>query len=280
MRKTGLPSVIIILFVCFFTRSVEAQHNRTPQKPPSHSEQKKTDHNVPSYTYRIVNIFPHDDKAFTQGLVFEEGVLYEGTGIRGKSELRRIKLDTGELLHGIKLPEIYFGEGITVFGDRLIQLTWKSQTGFVYDKNNFGLIRTFHYTTEGWGLTHDGKRLIMSDGTAYLYFLHPETFERTGQIEVNDDKGPVTSLNELEYIRGEIYANVWQTNNIAIINPDTGRVKGWIDLGALSRLAGGDNAVKTLNGIAYDKGNNRLFVTGKLWPRIYEIELVPLAPGP
>jgi len=227
-----------------------------------------------------VNIFPHDIQAFTQGLAFDEGSLYEGTGIRGKSALRRIKLDTGELLQEFKLQNRYFGEGITVFGDTLIQLTWRSKTGFVYDKKNFGLIRTFHYTTEGWGLMHDGKRLIMSDGTAFLYFLNPETFERTGQMEVKDDEGPVTRLNELEYIRGEIYANVWQTNSIVIINPDTGRVKGWLDLGNLSQLAGGDKAVKTLNGIAYDKENNRLFVTGKLWPRLYEIELIPLAPGP
>ncbi|MBI4681722.1 MAG: glutaminyl-peptide cyclotransferase [Nitrospirae bacterium] len=228
-----------------------------------------------SYSFKIIRVYPHDSQAFTQGLVFDEGVLYEGTGIRGKSELRRIKLDTGELLHGIKLQDRYFGEGTTVFGNKLIQLTWTSKTGFVYDKNNFGLIKTFHYTTEGWGLTHDGKRLIMSDGTAILYFLNPETYQMTGQIEVNDNNGPVTRLNELEYIRGEIYANIWQTDNIAIINPDTGRVTGWIDLESLTQLAGGDKATKTLNGIAYDKETDRLFVTGKLWPKIYEIKIIP-----
>lgn len=277
--RASPAAIIIVLIIWSFTQPVAAQKNRTPEEPPSQSIQRKNIPHIPGYAYRIVNIFPHDVQAFTQGLVFDEGSLYEGTGLSGKSELRRIKLDTGELLQSLKLQDRYFGEGITVFGDRLIQLTWRAKTGFVYDKNSFVLIRTFHYTTEGWGLTHDGKRLIMSDGTAYLYFLDPETFQRTGQIAVNDDQGPVTRLNELEYIRGEIYANVWQTNNIAIINPDTGRVKGWVDLGNLSRLAGGDKTVKTLNGIAYDKKHNRLFVTGKLWPRLYEIELIPLTIG-
>jgi glutamine cyclotransferase len=173
------------------------------------------------------------------------------------------------------LPDRFFGEGITVFGDKLIQLTWRSGSGFVYDKWTFKLLRTFHYTTEGWGITHDGKRLIMSDGTEHLYFLNPETFRVTGHIEVIDNDSPITRLNELEYVRGEIYANVWRTNNIAIINPESGRVKGWIDLESLSHLAGGDKAVKTLNGIAYDSEKERLFVTGKLWPKIYEIDLIP-----
>ncbi len=274
IRKAVLYSLIIILVVCSFTRYTEAQHKLTPQKFPAHSKQKETDKYIPSYTYKVVNIFPHDEKAFTQGLVFDEGILYEGTGLNGSSSLRGIKLETGKMLQGLKLPSRFFGEGITVFGNKLIQLTWRSNTGFVYDKSNFKLLGKFHYTTEGWGITHDSRRLIMSDGTAYLYFLHPETYEMTGHIEVTDDNGRVTRLNELEYIRGEIYANVWQTDKIAIIDPETGRVKGWIDLAKLSKLAGGDKALKTLNGIAYDKDTDRLFVTGKLWPNIYEVRIV------
>jgi len=275
IRKTSSSAVIIVLIVLSFSQYTRAQQDRPPQKSLHRSEQKETYQYVPSYTFRIVNIFPHDDKAFTQGLVFDEGILYEGTGINKASSLRGIKLDTGELLRGLKLPDRFFGEGITVFGNRLIQLTWRSRTGFVYDKRNFKLLGKFHYRTEGWGITHDDRRLIMSDGTANIYFLDPETYEINGRIEVTDINGPVTRLNELEYIRGEIYSNIWQTDNIAIIDPETGRVKGWIDLSGLSKLAGGDKTVKTLNGIAYDKDTDRLFVTGKLWPRIYEIQIVP-----
>lgn len=281
IRKAGgssLVVIIIIIVVCFFAQSIDAQEDRPGQKPPSHSRQTRTDQNVPLYSYRVVNIFSHDDKAFTQGLVFDEGILYEGTGIKGASSLRGITLETGEVLRERKLADRFFGEGITIFGNKLIQLTWRSHTGFVYDKNNFKLIGTFHYKTEGWGITHDGRRLIMSDGSASLYFLDPATYEVTGRREVADNNGPVKMLNELEYVRGDIYANVWQTDSIAIIDPATGRVKGWIDLGNLSQSAGGDKATKTLNGIAYDEKTDRLFVTGKLWPRMYEIRIVPPNP--
>ena len=228
---------------------------------------------IPIYTYKVVNVYPHDRNAFTQGLVFENGVLYEGTGLRERSTLRRVELETGDILRIHELPAQFFGEGVTVFGNKIIQLTWKSRTGFVYDKNSFELLQEFNYPTEGWGITHDGKRLILSDGTSTLYFLDPETFKETGRIEVYDDAGPVTGLNELEYVQGEIYANVWKTDRIARIVPRTGQVVGWIELKGL--LSPGDRykPVDVLNGIAYDAKNGRLFVTGKLWPVLFEIEL-------
>ena len=230
----------------------------------------------PVYTYTVVHTFPHDRNAFTQGLVFADGELYEGTGLHGRSSVRRVALTTGAVLQSQGLDNRFFGEGITVFGDLLIQLTWQSQVGFVYDKQTLTLLRTFTYPTEGWGLTHDGTRLIMSDGTATLYFMDPVTLMVTGQIDVHDDIGPVTRLNELEYVRGEVYANVWQTDRLARIDPDTGRVVGWIDLTGLLPLQDRQPPVDVLNGIAYDAPQDRLFVTGKWWPRLFEIALVAL----
>lgn len=223
---------------------------------------------VPLYTYKVINTYPHDKEAFTQGLVFEDGYLYEGTGQYGSSTLRKVELKTGKFLQTYKLPPRFFGEGITIYKQHIIQLTWRSQIGFVYDKKSFSLRREFHYATEGWGITHDGKRLIMSDGTATLYFLDPETFTQKGTLQVRDENGPVKNINELEYIHGEIYANVWQKNRIARISPHTGRVIGWIDLGGLCTWKG------VLNGIAYDAKHDRLFVTGKLWPYLYEIKAI------
>ncbi len=230
---------------------------------------------VQTFSYEVVQRFPHDPTAFTQGLVYEDGVLYEGTGLYGRSSIRRVNLQTGEVLQIYNLPYRYFGEGIAICGDRLFQLTWKSNIGFVYDKNTFELLQEFHYPTEGWGLAQDGKRLIMSDGTATLHFLDPDTLEETGTVEVRDDKGPVTQLNELEYINGQIYANVWQTDRIARISPNTGRVTAWIDLSGLLSPQERQSA-DVLNGIAYDAQNERLLVTGKLWPTLFEIKLVPL----
>ena len=229
----------------------------------------------PVYGYQIIHTFPHDPAAFTEGLVFDSGFLYEGTGLYGQSTLRKTQLETGQVLQRYDLSADVFGEGITIFGDRIIQLTWKSQLGYVYDKQTFRLLREFTYPTEGWGITHNGKNLIMSDGTATLYFLNPDTFERTRQIEVHSDAGPVTQLNELEYIQGEIYANVWQTDRIARIAPDTGQVLGWIDLSGLLSAQDRRTPVDVLNGIAYDAEHNRLFVTGKLWPKLFEIKLIP-----
>ncbi len=225
------------------------------------------------YSYEIVRGYPHDEQAFTEGLVFEKGVLYEGTGLYGYSTLRRVELQTGRSLQLCSMPDQFFGEGITVFNDKIIQLTWLSHEGFVYNKTSFEQVGEFSYSTEGWGITYDGSRLIMSDGTANLYFIDPETFERTGQIEVHDNASPVTELNELEYIKGDVYANIWLQEKIAIINPQTGKIKAWIDLaGIQSRVNCSGQDV--LNGIAYDADGDRLFITGKRWPQLFEIKLV------
>ena len=231
---------------------------------------------VPVYTYKIVNTYAHDHRGFTQGLVFEDGFLYEGTGLHAQSSLRRVALATGEILQLHRLPAHFFGEGITVYQDKIVQLTWKSNTGFVYSKENFELLREFHYSTEGWGITHDSQQLIMSDGTSTLYFLNPETFEQVGQIKIYDNNGPVKYLNELEYVEEQIYANVWQSNRIAKIDPQTGQVVGWVDLTGLLKLEGHRLPVDVLNGIAYDQTKKRLFVTGKLWPKLFEIQLIPV----
>ncbi|HDQ05281.1 MAG TPA: glutaminyl-peptide cyclotransferase [Candidatus Bathyarchaeota archaeon] len=225
------------------------------------------------YTHNVVNVYPHDESAFTQGLVFEDGFLYEGTGLYGQSTLRRVELETGNVTQLHSLADNFFGEGITIFEDRIIQLTWKSGKGFVYDKSSFDLLQEFEYPTdEGWGITHDGNRLIMSDGTATLYFLDPETFQTIGQVEVYDEE-PVMLLNELEYVNGRVYANIWKKDQIAIINPETGNVTGWIDLSGINESE--KTAENVLNGIAYDQNGDRLFVTGKRWSKLFEIELVP-----
>ena len=229
---------------------------------------------IPVYTYKVVNTYPHDRSAFTEGLVFEDGVLYEGTGLHGYSTLRRVKLETGEILQICELPPQFFGEGVTIYGNKIIQLTWQSHIGFVYDKYSFKLLQEFNYPDEGWGITHDGKHLIMSDGTSTLHFLDPETFEEISQIEVSANNIPVTRINELEYIQGEIYANIWQTERIARIDPLTGQVIGWIDLKGILSPEDDSETVDVLNSIAYDAKNDRLFVTGKFWPKLFEIELI------
>jgi glutamine cyclotransferase len=232
------------------------------------------DGSVPVYTYRIVRSYPHDPDAYTQGLVFHQGFLYEGTGRHGFSTLRRVELESGRVLQMIEMDDRFFGEGVTIYEDKVIQLTWHSRIGFVYDTQTFELLRPFRYPTEGWGITHDGRYLIMSDGTSTLHFIDPQNYAEVARVDVYDDKGPVVRLNELEYVQGEIYANVWQTDRIARIDPKTGRVVGWIDLTGILRDA--DRPVDVLNGIAFDEEQQRLFVTGKLWPELYEIELVRL----
>lgn len=230
---------------------------------------------VPVYSYTIVNTFAHDRDAFTQGLIYLDDIFYEGTGLYEQSSLRKVDPESGEVLKKIDLPPNVFGEGITVFGDRLFQLTWKARRGFVYDKNTFEKLAEFEYPTEGWGITHDGKRLIMSDGSATLYFWDPDTLAEIGRVQVTDEHGPVVRLNELEYINGEVFANVWQTDRIARINPETGQVVGWIVLPNLLTAADKSEPVDVLNGIAYDAATDRLFVTGKFWPKLFEIQLTP-----
>jgi glutamine cyclotransferase len=232
----------------------------------------------PVYTYKIVKSFPHDPNAFTQGLVYRDGFLYEGTGLKGYSSLRKVRLETGEVIQQIDLAPEFFGEGIALVKNEVVQLTWQSQTGFVYNLSDFHLLRRFSYAGEGWGLTtngrNNGNELFMSDGTSEIRVLDSDTLAEKRRFTVHDGDTAIDQLNELEFVDGEIFANVWQTNRIARISPRNGAVVGWIELsGLLSpiyRLQPG----AVLNGIAYDPDRKRLFVTGKLWPNIFEIKLV------
>jgi glutaminyl-peptide cyclotransferase len=229
--------------------------------------------NSPVYGYQIVNSYPHDVNAFTQGLIFHDGFLYESTGIQGRSSLRKVELETGSVLQKYLLPTRFFGEGLTLWKDKLIQLTWHGGMGIVYDQKTFNPLYGFPYSTEGWGITHDGRHLIMSDGSSTLYFLDPETFRQIKNIKIHDGNVAVANLNELEYVNGEIYANVWLTDYIARIAPETGRVLGWIDLEELLGEEERTPSANVLNGIAYDKQQDRLFVTGKYWPKLFEIKV-------
>ena len=243
---------------------------------PAAAEEPPAGQSTPVYGYSIVNIYPHDPAAFTQGLVYADGVLYEGTGLRGQSTLRKVALETGIVLQLHELPDEYFGEGVTVFGDRIIQLTWQANVGFIYDRESFLPLDEFYYDAEGWGITHDGKHLIISDGTAVLHFFDPYSYTEVYQIEVRDENGPVSNLNELEFVKGEILANVYTTDRIARIHPQTGKVTGWIDLSGILPPQDRSQSVDVLNGIAYDAENDRLFVTGKFWPKLFEIQLLPI----
>jgi glutaminyl-peptide cyclotransferase len=229
------------------------------------------------YTFQVVRTFPHDPAAFTQGLAYRDGFLYEGTGLKGQSSLRKIRLETGAVVQRVDLAPEFFGEGITLLKNEVVQLTWQSQTGFVYNVSDFRLLHRFSYPGEGWGLTTNGKNteVFMSDGTPEMRVLDSVTLTEKRRFTVHDGDTPISQLNELEFVDGEIFANVWQTDRIARISPKSGAVVGWIDLtGLLSpiyRLEPG----AVLNGIAYDSNRKRLFVTGKLWPSIFEIRLVP-----
>ena len=245
---------------------------------------------IPVYGYEVVRSYPHDRFAFTEGLAFKGGVLVEGTGLPGHSTLRKVDLETGEIIQSHQLAEKYFGEGATVFDNKIVQLTEEAGIGFVYDLDDLRLLGEFRYPTQGWGITWDGESLIMSDGSASLHFLDPETFEQVRSVEVRANGVPLTNLNELEYVRGHVYANIWPTDRIAMISPQSGSVVGWIDLkGLLSQhdqemigwsvIEGLKPSIPMkkeacLNGIAYDPENDRLFVTGKLWPKLFEIRLI------
>lgn len=229
---------------------------------------------APMEGYEIVHVYPHDPAAFTQGLVYNDGHLYESTGLNGKSSVRLVDIETGRVLQHHDLPTQYFGEGLTIWKNKLYQLTWKAKTGFIYDAFSFFEEGTFHYQGEGWGLTQNGKELILSDGSAFLRFFDPQSFRELRRLRVSDAGKPVGELNELEYVRGEIYANIWQTDRIARISPKTGNVLAWIDLKGLIDKNQFPNADAVLNGIAYDSASNRLFVTGKLWPKLFEIRVI------
>lgn len=284
--------IILLVFFSLACEDKSGTSNINSVNANSSNPNERKSDTVPVYTYEIINTFKHDSKAFTQGLVFENGFLYEGTGENGESTVRKVELETGKVLQKYDLEDKFFGEGITIFGDKIYQLTWRSGKAFQYDLNNFKLLKEFNYQGEGWGLTHDGKNLIMSDGTHILKIIDPETFNVVRQITVMQDNGkPLFLLNELEYVKGEIWANIWHSeemqthttqgvmpnigkpNYIARINPENGKVIGWIDLANISP-DDYDDGENTLNGIAYDASKDRIFVTGKNWKKLFEIKLI------
>lgn len=240
---------------------------------PVSSPVSKAAARAPVQGYDIVRVYPHDRNAFTQGLIWIDGSLYESTGLNGASSVRRVQLESGRVLARHDLDNRYFGEGLTAWGSQLIQLTYRAGVGFVYDRATLRQRQTFRYAGEGWGLTHDGQRLIMSDGTAVLRFLDPLTFRQVYELQVHDGGQPVANLNELEFVRGEIWANVWRTDRIARIDPKTGRVTAWVDLSGLLSPAERTGTVDELNGIAWDAQRDRVFVTGKRWPKLFQIRV-------
>lgn len=229
------------------------------------------------YGFRVVKAFPHDPTAFTQGLVFADGIFYESTGLRGYSTLRKVKPETGVVIDQVRIDERYFAEGLALVGRELVQLTWQENTGFVYDKDTLKRLRAFTYPTEGWGIAYDGADLVMSDGSSRLYFLDPATQKTVRTLQITDAGQPVLRLNELEFIRGELWANIWPTDRIARIDPKMGRVTGWLDLTGLLRPEARGPEGDVLNGIAWDKAGDRIFVTGKKWPWIFQIEVIPVS---
>lgn len=267
-QKNIANVAFIILLLLFLTVSCSGNH-------VSHVRAKANSRaNIPVYTYQIIHSYPHDSAAFTQGLIYNAGILYESTGRYGESEIRQLRLEDGMVFKRKKLDANLFGEGLTLYNDKLIQLTYRAHLGFVYDKNNLQTLRVFNINTQGWGLTHDTEHLIMSDGSDTLYFLDPQTFAIVRWLKVSDGTRPVYMLNELEMIQGKIYANVYMTDKIAIISPQTGVVTAWLDLTGLLAKTQVNTTAGVLNGIAYDSITGRLFVTGKLWPKLFEIEIL------
>ena len=266
--KNNRPVTGLLLIAIIFLLMPVQSYSSNPTNINSN------DYNItPILSYEIVNVFPHDLNAFTQGLIWKEGYLYESTGLYGSSSLRKTDLKTGKVLQHISLSNDYFAEGITILNNKISLLTWKEKTGFIFDINTFNLIDTFHYTYEGWGITNDDEHLIVSDGTSALHIIDPEKLEEVKQINVHDGIYLINNINELEYIDGYIFANIWQTEKIAVIEPDSGEVVFWLDLSGILDNVGHNKKVDVLNGIAYDVENNRLFVTGKFWPVLFEIEI-------
>ena len=231
--------------------------------------------NIKQYTYEVVNVYPHDPTAFTQGLIYQDGYLYESTGLNGRSSLRKIELKTGKVLKKRNINRKYFGEGLASDDSYLVQLSWRAGTGFVYNRDTFALEKTFNYPGEGWGLTTYKGHLIMSDGSSSLRFFDSVHFKETRQLQVSIDGKPLKNLNELEMVKGKIFANVWQTDQVAIISPESGHVDGIVNLAELLDSKTPGSTANVLNGIAYDAAGDRLFVTGKYWPKLFEIKLVP-----
>ncbi len=249
----------MLRFACSIAAAVLSLHAQTPE-----------------YGYQVVHAYPHDPSAFTEGLEFRAGFLYESTGLKGRSWLRKEKVETGQVLQQIDLDPQYFGEGLTILNQQIVQLTYTTEIGFVYDQSTLRVKRTFNYSGEGWALTNDGQNIYMDDGTAQIRVWDPVTLQEKRRITVHDRGQPVTNVNELEWVRGEIYANIWQTNRIARISPADGRVLGWINLEGILPAADRGGQEDVLNGIAYDVLGDRLFVTGKQWPKLFEIKVVPL----
>ena len=262
----------LILVLALAMSSFQCQTGASGDLPPKKPETPAT--TVPAkYGYQIVNIYPHDSNAFTQGLIVSDGKFLESTGQEGFSSLRRVELESGKVLKKVDVPVPYFAEGIALLNGKIYQLTWQQHVGFIYDAQSFERVGQFNYSEEGWGLTTDGKSLILSDGTNQLRFIDPSDFHVIRTINVLDGQTPIRELNELEFVQGEIYANVWHDNRIATIDPQSGRVTAWIDLNGLMPEGELRDPEAVLNGIAYDQANNKLYVTGKLWPRIFEIRV-------
>lgn len=265
-RCHTLKSQLILLFLLsLLPSSVLADMVTGNQQPES---------NIKQYTYEVVNVYPHDPTAFTQGLIYQDGHLYESTGLNGRSSLRKVELETGKVLQKRDIEKKFFAEGLTSNDGQLLQLSWRARTGFVYNKDTFALEKTFNYRGEGWGLTTYKGHLIMSDGSSSLRFLDPVHFKETRQLQVSIDGRPLKNLNELEMVNGKIFANVWRTDQIVIISPETGRVEGIVNLVGLLDKTAPRLTANVLNGIAYDAAADRLFVTGKFWPNLFEIKLV------
>jgi glutamine cyclotransferase len=262
----GIALCLVMLFSC-------SESESTPASPGRNDTSNGGSY---YYTYRVINIYPHDRDAYTQGLAFEDGFLFESTGLYGESSLRKVDLETGAILQRYDLPDAFFGEGMTIWNDSIIQITWRENKGIIYNKEDFDSIGEFTYPWYGWGLTHDGRNLILSDGTSTLHFLDPHSFDEVRHIDVFDSIGSVRNLNELEYIDGRIYANIYMTDLIALIDPVTGEITGLVDLTGLYDSAVFFQGIGVLNGIAYDSEGDRLFVTGKQWDKLFEIELVPI----
>jgi glutamine cyclotransferase len=262
---------LILVLALAALSSVQCQSGANGGLPPKEPNSPASGP-VPRYSYQIVNIWPHDSNAFTQGLILMDGKLLESTGEVGRSSLRRVELESGKVLKKVDVPVPYFAEGIAVLNGKVYQLTWQHHVGFIYDAQTFERVGQFNYDWDGWGLTTDGQSLILSDGSSQIRFINPSDFKVTKTINVVDGK-PVDQLNELEYVNGEIYANVWHDNRIAIIDPQNGHVNAWIDLNGLMPQGELQDQEAVLNGIAYDQANNKLYVTGKLWPRLFEIRV-------